>query len=386
MRGARMRLWSGRSFGWAAASAMVILFHAVGSRHALAGGGPETTLLVVNSASPGSQTIANYYQSIRNIPASNVVYVEWTGTMSHVDINTFRDKILVPVLKAVDEHDQLGTPIDCITYSSDFPWAINFTTDIPPGREKQQAFQNPEGSLTGMTYLYIPVLAKQPTAYCDYAVNRYMRLRELRDEAPYELNLEYNGMISNSPTIKDGYRKLREPAEPSSIGSHGFQNWYGWGAKGELIESGGIRYILSTSLGITFGRGNTVGEVVNYLQRGATADGKSPAGTIYFMENEDVRSTTRKPGIPMAMEQLKLLKVAARIEQGAVPLRKNDVQGLLCGVADFDWRKSSSTILPGAICENLTSYGAIFDPFRSFRVLQVRGEGVARLNRVRSCP
>ena len=29
---------------------------------ARAGGGPETTLLVVNSASPGSQTIANYFK------------------------------------------------------------------------------------------------------------------------------------------------------------------------------------------------------------------------------------------------------------------------------------------------------------------------------------
>jgi hypothetical protein len=38
------------------------------------------------------------------------------------------------------------------------------------------------------------------------------------------------------------------------------------------------------------------------------------------------------------------------------------VAGLMAGIPDFDWRKSGSTILPGAICENLTSYGGIFTP------------------------
>ena len=58
----------------------------------------------------------------------------------------------------------------------------------------------------------------------------------------------------------------------------------------------------------------------------------------------------------MAVEQLKLLKVAAQIDKGDIPKNKADVQGLLCGVAEFDWNSSRSTIRPGAICENLTSY------------------------------
>jgi hypothetical protein len=34
----------------------------------------------------------------------------------------------------------------------------------------------------------------------------------------------------------------------------------------------------------------------------------------------------------------------------------------MTGTADFDWPRSGSTILPGAICENLTSFGGIFTP------------------------
>ena len=59
----------------------------------------------------------------------------------------------------------------------------------------------------------------------------------------------------------------------SSVGSHGFRSWYGWGAKGELMEAGGSRYMLSTVLGVTYGRGNTLGEILRYLEAGTKADG-----------------------------------------------------------------------------------------------------------------
>ena len=47
----------------------------------------------------------------------------------------------------------------------------------------------------------------------------------------------------------------------------------------------------------------------------------------------------------------------AEILEGTVPQGKNDVQGAMMGVADFDWKASGSTILPGAICEHFTSFG-----------------------------
>ena len=46
---------------------------------AWAGGGPENVLLLVNSNSLNSKTIANHYIALRNIPPSNVVYIDWRG-------------------------------------------------------------------------------------------------------------------------------------------------------------------------------------------------------------------------------------------------------------------------------------------------------------------
>ena len=40
-----------------------------------------------------------------------------------------------------------------------------------------------------------------------------------------------------------------------------------------------------------------------------------------------------------------------------MPSGKQDVVGLMTGAASFDWPSSQSTILPGAICEHLTSFG-----------------------------
>ncbi len=72
---------------------------------ALAGGGPENVLLVVNNKSEASKTIANSYVHWRQIPACNVVYVDWAGNLDITDANSFRDQILMPALVAMDKRN-----------------------------------------------------------------------------------------------------------------------------------------------------------------------------------------------------------------------------------------------------------------------------------------
>ena len=112
-------------------------------------------------------------------------------------------------------------------------------------------------------------------------------------------------------------------------------------------------------LGVTSGRGNTLDEVLAYLRRSAAADNTHPPGTIYYVQNGDVRSKVRQAGFPDAVRQLKALGVAAQILEGTVPQNKPDVQGAMLGVADFHWKESGSKILPGAICEHFTSFGGV---------------------------
>ena len=349
----------------------------------LAGGGPENVVLVVNSASAASQTVANQFIALRHIPPLNVVYLDWSDTAAKgkadhfpqsVKLDQFREKILRPILQTITQR-KLGDQVDYIVYSADFPWAVDFQADMP-AHWNNQTISN-LGSLSGMTYLAYAVMSKDVAGYLGnsavlFTSNRYMRLRENWKGTTYEVPVDRSGLIlgdaMNSPPGTDhAPQPVQGAVNLSSVGSHGFRNWYGWGAKGELIEGGGSRYLLSTMLGVIdsgpppAGRGNSIEEIERYLKQSAAADGTMPKGTIYFMANPDVRYTTRRPPVEMVVDQLKQLGINAVIEQGDIPRNKPDVQGLLAGVADFNWKDSGSKILPGAICETLTSWAGNFD-------------------------
>jgi hypothetical protein len=305
------------------------LFLCLAPAFAHAGGGPENFFLVVNRQSPGSLTIANHYIALRQIPSSNIHYLDWNGDLNSTTIGVFREKILLPVLKKIEERG-LTTHIDGILYSSDFPYLIDFKEDLPANQKNEMS---PAGSITGLTYLYQFSLAKQPV-YRSLGANFYFR-----------------------PVSGD---QEREP-------THGFRGWYGWAPGGALSEAGGQRYMLSTMLGVTTGKGNSVDEVVAYLRRSASADGTRPQGTIYYAKRNDPRVSPRLPLFEPAVAALQKLGVNAEIfepteaERG-LPVNKDDVMGLMTGVAVFVWGNNDNKILPGAICENCTSYGAEF-PF-----------------------
>jgi hypothetical protein len=261
-----------------------------------------------------------------------VYYLDWDGPPDTTDIETFRDKILGPVLQAVSTRG-IANQIDYVVYSSDFPTRIDFAGDLPES-QRSQAFLS--ASITSLTYLYQLVMNRVPL-YMSVTANHYMRV----------------------------------PNVPADIAAtHGFRGWYGWGPRGELLESGGSRYLLSTMLAVTNSRGNTVPEAIRYLKRAAEADGSRPKGTIYYMANSNVRSTTRSgalkdkpfptPKFDAAIEELKRLGVAADVVEGVCPTRKNDVAGAMLGFSVVPWGQSQNKVIPGAIVENLTSFGGVF--------------------------
>jgi hypothetical protein len=314
---------------------------------ALGGGGPENVLLVVNRKSSNSLTIANHYVQLRQIPPGNVLTLPFDPTVDFTDIDTFRAQILQPVLKAIEQR-RVDGQIDYIVYSSDFPWGVRLDKDVdkylagaektaPPEGKKPDGGKPPPkpvwpqyatrvGSLSGLTYLWQPVVLGYPLHYTDRRSNWYMR-RDVPEQ-------------KDAPTL-------------------GFQSSMSFGPQGQVLSAGGSgrHYALSMMLGVTSGRGNSPEEVLSYLKRSALADGTHPRATIYYMENADIRSKVRAAGFPAAVRALKAEGVAAEILQGVLPGKKEDVQGLMTGTADFNWKSCGSTIRPGAICEHFTSFG-----------------------------
>jgi hypothetical protein len=307
------------------AAAALLLSACLCPTTAPAGGGPENVFLVVNPASGDSLAVANAYVALRGIPAANVLLLPWAGGDESTTIARFRGEILLPILRAIEAR-RLAAQIDCIAYSAGFPSRIDFAAEVPAELRDRDRF--PSASLTGLTMLYAAVQGGQPVWF--------------------------------DPASNDYFRPLGRDGVPTA--TQGFRGWYGWGDDGSLLEAGGGRYLLAAMLGVTAGRGNTVAEVAAYLKSAAAADGTRPKGTIYFMTSADVRTTTRSGGFPAAVRALQAAGVAAEILAGTLPVRKRDVAGLMAGTPSFAWNSSGSTILPGAICENLTSFGGVFTP------------------------
>jgi Tetratricopeptide repeat len=397
-----------------------------------AGGGPENVIVVVNADSWASRWIANEYIRLRSIPAGNVVYLRGLPDLGTTKVDMFRERILKPVLAAVEKRG-LTRQIDCITYSSDLPYAVDVRSDL--GSRKVFRVLTPTASINGLTYLYEPVLAKDVN-YLRLDSNRYMRrrlsgrkretitsdemiqygeatrfirrkkwadavpiLRKLANKHPDRDGLHYNLACCLARTGKaddaiaalrkavgagwsdsahagkdadlaplrkhkefaallkamDGKRKETFDVQPTLA----FHNSDRWNERGEKVTDGGRRYLLSTMLAFTGGRGTSVAESVASLRRAASADFTQPSGTIYFLVNGDIRSRTREGAFLSAVAQLKRLGVKAEILKGVLPRGKNDVMGAMIGTASFNWPSSKSTISPGAICEHLTSFGGV---------------------------
>ena len=144
-------------------------------------GGPENVLLVVNADSASSKMIANNYIALRKIPSSNVVYLNGIPPKESTNLKNFKELILLPVLETLKER-QLGSHIDYIVYSSDFPTAIQIPEHVKKLVEKYEKNGTgvnrrlflPTASINSLTYYAVAVLQDDPS-YLSLDSNSYYR-------------------------------------------------------------------------------------------------------------------------------------------------------------------------------------------------------------------
>lgn len=146
--------------------------------------------------------------------------------------------------------------------------------------------------------------------------------------------------------------------------SQGFSSRYCWARNGSINSdpNQGLNYLLSTILAYTWDTGLSERDALAALERSVAADASQPRGTIYFSETADIRTTTRKPNFAAAMLKLKRLGLGSEVIQAVVPPGKHDIAGAMLGSASINWPEYNCQITPGAIVENLTSFGAVFGP------------------------
>ena len=156
----------------------------------------------------------------------------------------------------------------------------------------------------------------------------------------------------------------RMPNEPFEFApTMGFKSQYSWAGNGSKNGSpvSGRQYFISTVLGVTRNYGCTEREALAALKRNAVVDGTHPNGIFYFADTKDVRNRTRKPNYKSAINALNALGMKTRVITDKIPIKQDRVMGLTNGTARFDWNEGGSTLLAGAICDNLTSHGGMLD-------------------------
>ncbi|MGD9632572.1 MAG: TIGR03790 family protein [Pirellulales bacterium] len=301
---------------------------------ALAGGGPENVLLLVNSNSVDSKTIANHYIALRKIPPTNVVYIDWRGGREGCQGQYFSAQILQPAIKAIGER-KLDAQIDYVVYSCDFPWKVSLQPLFPD--EKFNQATHPWASINGATYLW----------------------QFIRDKNP-ALVMPITNWYVSPPADQQNIQRCQALA---SATSRGFRSQFYWAPDGKPTNNAGNgqTYLLSTSLGVTTGRGNTLAEILAYLRRGVEADGTQPNGTFYYMKNGDIRSKTRDGCFDAAAKLLTQLGASALVLPGQLPNGSQEVLGVMTGADTLDIAGAGLKFLPGAIVDNLTSYGGMLE-------------------------
>ncbi len=314
----RMLQAASESNSWRSCTALVVIliFGAAPIRNAYAGGGPQNVAVIVNPNDPDSLEVANEYIRLRQIASCNIIYIPWPKNVRNATSADFREKIIEPLFRELDRRG-VTPQIDCITYSCGYPVTVDLRAEFASASLPPQAA--PMASLNSATFLYQDLLVKRASI----------------------LSLNSNGYFT--------------PLFGEANASRAFSSRVSW-AQGQEDKTGfGRTFILSTVLGATIGRGNSAKEICEYLRRARAADGTAPKGTIYYMQNDNVRSKVRHEAFMPAITELKRLGVNAEIMRGSAPIKKEDVAGLTTGASHLRLRTADCRLLPGALVDNLTS-------------------------------
>ena len=426
---------------------------------AVAGGSPETTLLVVNGDSPLSLTVANTYTRLREIPGNHVVWLHNIPSLGKIDMDTFRERIWSPVRKYMDEQG-LAEHIDTIVYSADFPYAVNLHREMKQHKIKPHQLLGRYASLTGLTFFarqvennQIKYLSRYPNLYFRHDLTAKIKtvgsmnkedeklyqeaksaLRKKDFQAAHEslllLSAKYPGRASILLTLAEVQSRLKMQEKaisslnkmealgfdnslmlrnnkhlkylhddpefvqiiqridtPSSRFEkpHGFRSRYHWNRYSlTLSDNAADRYYLSAMLAYTGQRGNSLPEIKYYLERSAASDGSHPKGTVYLMENGDIRAEARQPWYSDTCLLLKevdkkceILSPGEGSSKGTLPENRQDIIGLAAGTQRFNWNASNSKLLAGAIADSFTSYGGDFNKSKQTKLTEFLRQGAA---------
>ncbi|MCG3127090.1 MAG: hypothetical protein CHACPFDD_01948 [Phycisphaerae bacterium] len=280
---------------------------------ARAGGGPENALIMVDPTNVESMHVANYYRAAWNIPEQNVLYFNPNAA----NYATFAANN-IPALMGFLDTSGITDHIDYVV--------------VMPG---------------GSFYVYAPgLISDSCSSVSRFSISGAYTGALISDEI-------LGGLPSNT---RNRYSKTASDEARAFDSSQSWDN----GVPSSSVNA--RRYFIGAMLGYTGPRGNSRQEILDMVDRSVAVTGTRPAGTFYFMETSDpLRSGPRDAAFDAAVASIVARGGAAAHLLGIVPDGHHDCLGIMTGWTEPHILTADATVLPGAICDHLTSYAATFD-------------------------
>ena len=282
---------------------------------AFAGGTGEHALLIVDPSRPDAKHLANYYCDARDIPETNILYMKPTASNYTNFVNDNLDGFYGAMAQAgIRDH-------------------VDFVVIMP----------------SDSFYVSAPGLIG--SIGCPAAVSRF----------------SISGAYTMAQIVDDVLSGTLHEAWPNRYFkdnniTRGFDSQALYYNGNPSTNTDARSYFIGALLGWTGERGNSVAELTAMIDRSVAVDGTFPAGTFYYMETTDnVRSDVRDGDYPARVADIISFGGNAEHLFDNVPTGRHDALGIMTGIANPGILTVDYSILPGAICDHLTSWAATFD-------------------------
>lgn len=329
---------------------------ALWSTEARAGGGPMNVVVLYNSTVPDAVTVANHYAQARSIPASHLCAVSGImDTQTTIDVPTFQSMIQTPLdacIAALPE-PQL---VDYVVLVRGLPYSVTLPTYaaslqaviqvrhaklVMGGTEIAGAGQPGDTSATVANPMFPAGFQGNPNVFT--LMNQY---------DSWYLNAT---VITTATSQPPAFHSANAPNNGGGYTVTGTQvnfgtNVYDWSSNNLVIVSAldGFDYTDAAAL----------------VDRAVMSDGTFPTAEIMCMAGADDARGARDPECEYATQMLKgagLNGVFITPFDGG--LEGQTVAAYFTGTDSLQGGIAGNTYVPGAMTDNLTSFGAAISNF-----------------------
>jgi len=319
--------------------ALGLLFTLVHTPLARAGGGPMNVMVVYSKDDPKAAGVAAYYEKARSLPMGHLCGLSgFTPADTTIDGPTFLTKVLAPLdacLAALPQPEEVDALVLVrgLPYSVTLPtYPASFEAVLQVGHAKHVTKHS---ELAG---------ADQPKNQPSLGNPRYVKSVEIAGD--YTISNPYQNWYGTTGTV------IRAKAQPPSFRRANAGKSSGYDYTGQL-------FIVSSLDGFDYEDAKAL------VDRAVQSDGTLPTAEILCMHAEDEARGARDPECELATRMLKSAGFAGNFLSPFDPnLAGHTLAGYFTGSADSERGAiAGNTFVPGAITDNLTSYGAVIPNF-----------------------